>query len=109
MASPINTFKTYTATLTTNNDVIYTTPSNSDTIGLMCQISNVTNTTANITASHYDGSSVTTELVKNFAIPGADAVTPLTGKLVLENGQSFIASCSANSTCKITLSVLETV
>lgn len=108
MASPINTFRTIATELTTNNQTVYTAPSNADTIVLMAQISNITSNAANITCSHYDGTSVTTELVKDFSVPGNDALTPLTGKLVIENGQSFIASCSANSTCKITLSVLET-
>lgn len=107
MASPINTFKTVTANLTTTSTAIYTAPSNADTIVLLAQISNITSGNANITAAHYAGG-ISTELVKNFTIPGNDALSVLTGKLVIENGQSFYASCSANSTCKIVMSILET-
>jgi len=109
MATPLNTFKTVTANLTTTSATIYTTPSNTTTIVLMAQVANITNTSANVTANHYDGSSVTTELVKNFAIPGADAAGLLTGKLILQAGQSFTANVSANNALKLTLSLLETI
>jgi hypothetical protein len=46
--------------------------------------------------------------VKNFSVPVADAVGVLVGKLVLTAGQSFLASASANSALKLTLSLLET-
>lgn len=109
MATPINTFKTVTANLTLGgNNTIYTAPAITSTIILMAQVSNVGNTTEEITAYHYDGSSVTTELVKNFQVPTQDAVGVLTGKLVLTAGQSFLACASANSSLKLTLSLLET-
>lgn len=109
MASPINTFKTVTATLTTADQTIYTAPSNADTIVLMAQVANITGDSVNITANHYDGTSVTTELVKDFTVPANDAVGILTGKLVIESSQSFTASASANSSLKLTLSILETI
>ena len=105
MATPINTFKTVTANLTTSgNNIMYTAPPITSTIILMAQV----NSTEEVTASHYDGTSVTTELVKNFSVPVADAVGVLVGKLVLTAGQSFLASASANSALKLTLSLLET-
>lgn len=109
MATPINTFKTVTANLITGgNTTIYTAPAITSTIILMAQVSNVGETTENVTASHYDGTSVSTELVKDFAVPTSDAVGVLTGKLVLTAGQSFLACASANSSLKLTLSLLET-
>lgn len=108
MATPLNTFKTITANLTTTTTAIYTSPAITSTIVLMAQVTNVGNTVETVTCSHYDGTSVTTELVKNFGIPVADAAGVLVGKLVLTAGQSFVASCSANSSLKLTLSLLET-
>lgn len=108
MATPLNTFKTITANLTTNNDTIYTAPPITSTIVLMAQVTNVGNTVENVTAYHYDGISVSTELVKNFPIPTADAAGVLVGKLILTAGQSFTACTSANSSLKLILSLLET-
>ena len=60
MATPINTFKTVTANLTTSgNNIMYTAP-------------------------------------------------PITSTIILMAGQSFLASASANSALKLTLSLLET-
>jgi len=108
MATPINTFKTVTANLTTNTETLYTAPAITSTIILMAQVTNVGETTEDVTAYHYDGSTVSTELVKEFPVPINDAVGVLTGKLILMPGQSFTASASANSALKITLSLLET-
>lgn len=108
MATPINTFRTNTAILTTNNETLYTAPAITSTIILMAQITNVSQFAENVTAYHYDGTSVSTELVKDFPVPPNDAVGVLTGKLILMPGQSFTASASANSALKITLSLLET-
>jgi hypothetical protein len=66
MATPINTFKTITAELTTSgNSTIYTAPAITSTIILMAQVTNIGTTMENVTVCHYDGISVTTELVKN--------------------------------------------
>lgn len=109
MATPINTFKTVTAELTTTMESIYTAPAVTSTIVLMAQVSNIATTAANVTAIHYDtDSSTSTELVKNFTVPVADAVGVLVGKLVLTPGQSFYANASANNRLKLTLSLLET-
>lgn len=109
MATPINTFKTITASLTTSNEVLYTTPAITSTIILMAQVTNITESPATVSASHYDDTTATeTELIKNFTVPVADAVGILVGKLVLTAGQSFKASSDTNDALKITLSLLET-
>jgi hypothetical protein len=109
MATPINTFKTVTTTLTTGSTTIYTTPPNTTTIILLAQISNVGSSATNVTASHYDGTSVTTELIKNFPVPAFDAVSVLTGKLVLQANQSFVANAGASNSLKLTMSLIETI
>ena len=73
MASALNVFKTVTASLTTSSSTLYTAPSGYTTVVLMAQVSNVTANTANVTFSHYAGST-TTELLKDFSVPGNDAV-----------------------------------
>lgn len=108
MASALNVFKTVTAQITTSATNIYTAPAGKTTIVLMAQVSNVSVATANVTASHYKGTTAT-ELVKNFDVPSRDSAGLLTGKLVLETGDSFRIAGSDNSSLKIVLSLLETL
>jgi hypothetical protein len=108
MALALNVFKTVTAEITTTPTVIYTAPIIGYTgIVLMAQVTNVTATTTAVTVS-YDNGATLTELLKNFDVPGNDAVAVLTGKLVIPTGKSFSVSAAANSRLKITMSILET-
>lgn len=106
---PLNTFKTVTADLTTATANVYTAPNGVTSIVLMAQVTNVTSSTANTTVSHVESTgSISTELVKDFDIPGNDAAGVVTGKLVIETGDKISASAGANSALKLTLSILET-
>jgi hypothetical protein len=107
MATPINTFKTFTAVLEESGDTIYTAPENITTIILMAQVSNVSESTGTATVSHVSNT-VETELIKDFEIPKNDSASALTGKLVVESGDSIYASAGSNDSLKIVLSVLET-
>ena len=110
MATPLNVFKTITKDITTTNDSAYTAPSGNTGIVLMAQVANVTGSAANVTFSHYNSTTATeTELVKNLDIPGNDASSVITGKLVLEEGNVIKVQGSANSTLKLTMSVLESL
>lgn len=108
---PLNTFKTVTAALTSGGEIdIYTAPVGITAIILMAQIANIeTALPADkwVTAAHYDGST-TRYLVKNFAVPSNDAVSVLTGKLVLESGQSFRMEAESDNFLEVVLSILET-
>lgn len=106
MSLPLNVFKTQTAEITTSSVDIYTAPSGKSGIILMAQVANITNTSGSVTVNH-KYSTTTTELVKDFLIPGNDSASVLTGKLVLEEGQKLSVSASSNSKFKITLSILE--
>lgn len=108
MATVLNIFKTATAELTTSEAELYVTPTGYTAIVLMAQVTNVTTTPVSVTVSHYY-SSTTTELLKDFAIPGNDAVSATTGKLVLEDGHSIKALASADNSVKMVLSILETL
>ena len=112
---PLNTFKTVASNLYTTDTLLYTTPQETATIILTAQVSNVTDTTANITVIHRSnvlsgGFRVVTdtELVKNFEIAKNDAASVIVGKIVLEEDQAILAKSGANATLKIVLSLLET-
>ena len=102
----LNVFKTVTHDITTVNETIYTSPSGYTGIVLMAQITNISNTTANVTFSSFNGSTET-ELLKDFDVPSNDAVSGTIGKLIIETGNSVRVQSGANSQLKITLSVLE--
>lgn len=107
MALALNVFKTVTADITTGSTIIYTAPFGYTGIVLMAQITNVTASTANVTFLYNNG--VTdTELLKDFDVPGYDAASGLTGKLVVQTGNTIAISANVNSALKITLSILET-
>lgn len=105
---PLNTFKSVSANLTTVNTLLYTAPTEITTIVLMAQVANVGSETANTSFYYKTNTGPMTELVKNYDIPINDAASMLTGKLVLEQGQSIYAKAGANNTMKIVLSLLET-
>jgi hypothetical protein len=104
----LNTFKTRTAELTTSDVEIYIAPAGFTSIVIMAQISNITATAVSATVSHR-ANGINTQLINNFSIPGNDSASAITGKLVLETGQSVRASASANGSAKIILSILETL
>lgn len=107
MASPINTFKSYAADITTVATDIYTCPAETTAIVLLAQAVNVDSANdANIT--FYSSLNGNTELAKDFTIPVGDSAALLSGKLVLEAGNSVGVYANANSVLKITLSILET-
>lgn len=106
MASPLNTFRSVAVDVTTSANTIYTTPVDTTAIILLAQATNVGNTVGNVT--FYSSINGTTELVKDFSVAIGDAASMLTGKLVLETGESIGVSASANSVIKLTVSLLET-
>ena len=108
MASALNIFKTVTFAVTSSNTTIYTAPTGYAGIILMAQVTNITSTEGTVTFSTVDTSASTeTELVKNFPVPGNDASSMITGKLVLEESDSIKIFANANNKFKVTLSVLE--
>lgn len=120
---PLNTFKTKTAILTTSTTAtVYTAPIGVTSIILMTQVSNVSTLTQTVTFAHYrnlpvlpdaqgngaQSANVVTELVKDFQIPGNDAASMTTGKMIIESLDSVRCFASAEGVLKLTLSVLET-
>ena len=106
MASPLNTFKSVAANITTVSANIYTCPAETTAIVLLAQATNVdSSNSGNIT--FYSTVNGNTELVKDFTIPVGDAASLLSGKLVIEAGESVGASANANNVIKLTMSILE--
>jgi hypothetical protein len=112
MALALNVFKTITTVVSTGPVGIYTAPIGYTGVLLLAQASNVGETSQDISASHVRtraGVAVTTELFNQFPIPGNDSVNLLTGKLVMEQGDTLKVSGSTNSDIKFIVSVLETL
>jgi vancomycin permeability regulator SanA len=108
MATALNVFKTVTANLTTNSNVVYTAPALKTSIILSLQVTNVTNLIANTTVYHSTATNQYVELCKDFEIPSKDSAVILGGKLVLETGQKLVASAGANTALRLVMSLLET-
>jgi hypothetical protein len=109
MAGALNVFKTVTANLTTTMTTVYTAPLGYSTVVLMAQVTNIdTVSTAEISANvvRTGGS---TSLIKNAKVPVGDAITVVTGRLVIEENDSFAIAATANNVSQLTLSVLESL
>ncbi len=93
--------------ITTVPTNLYTCPAETTAIVLLAQATNVNGTDdGNIT--FYSSVNGNTELAKDFTIPVGDSAGLLSGKLVIEEGESIGCYANANSVLKITLSILET-
>ena len=119
---PLNTFKTKTAVLTSSTSAtVYTAPVGVTSICLMAQIANTSTSTVNITFVHHrnipilpdaqgNGAQVGNTdsiLVKDFGLPGNDAVNVLSGKLIIETLDSIRAYTDTPGACTLVLSILE--
>ena len=101
MALSLNIFKTVTQVVSTNPVGIYTGP-----VGYTGTVS------ADVSLSHrrtVAGIAVTTEMLKNYPIEANDTANLLSGKLVLESGDSLVLSGSSATNLKFVGSILETL
>jgi len=107
MAIQLNVFRTVPYDLTTTLDTVYTAPVGYASVVLLAQVSNISGSTITIDAYHTRGL-VTTSIIKGASIPPTDALNLLTGRLILQSGDSIEIEVSANSSAQLLLSVLET-
>lgn len=107
MAQALNVFKTVTANVTTVSTTVYTAPVGYSTVVLLAQVSNTGVNTITVSADH-KRSTTLTNIITNAALPKADAISLLSGKLILQTGDSINVSASANGTSQMLLSILET-
>ena len=107
MAIAINIFKTVTSNLTTTGNVVYTAPSGYSAVVLLAQVSNTSNDVVTISADHVRSGNYTNILTAG-GLPPNDSMNLLSGKLILQTGDGFSVSASANNSAELLLSVLET-
>jgi hypothetical protein len=107
MAIAINVFKTVTANVTTLGSEIYTAPSGYTSVVLMAHVSNVSGNTITVTSDHIR-SGATTNIITAAPLPANDAMTLLSGKMILQTGDKMSIRASANAAAQIILSILET-
>ena len=105
---PLNTFKTTTLNLTTNFQTLYTTPLGVTTVVLLAQVSNIDPANTIQASAYHVRNGVNTSIIQGTIIPTNDAASLLTGKLILQTGDSFTANCSSNNSGQFILSYLET-
>jgi hypothetical protein len=109
MSGALNIFKTVTANVTTAPTSVYSTPIGYSSVVLMAQISNIdAANTIQVTGGLVRAGNTTT-LVQNASIPTTDAISLITGRLIMNYGDSFQISASANASAQLTLSLLETL
>lgn len=108
MPAALNNFRTTLADITTTPTAVYTPPLGYATVVLLAQVSNNGNAPIEITAT-IRRSGNDTNLIKDAAVPTNDAITVLTGRLILQYGDQLFFSSSDNTSAQLTLSCLETL
>ena len=108
MSGALNIFKTVTANLTTVTTSVYSTPLGYATVVLMAQVANTGNSTIQIAAELFRSGN-TTALVQGISVPASDAIGLLTGRLIMNFGDSLDVYSSDNTSGQLTLSILETL
>jgi hypothetical protein len=104
---PLNTFKTITnQNISGANQNIYTCPVGVTAIILMAQISNIDPNIVGQASFAHVRQNIYTYLVKDASIPTQDALNPLSGRLVLQSGDSIVIS-SSTGTLQILISLVE--
>tara|TARA_R110002153_G_scaffold79705_5_gene203285 strand:+ start:632 stop:1003 length:372 start_codon:yes stop_codon:yes gene_type:complete len=121
MATPLNTFKSTLLTIqgkdvfTGDSDVVYQTPNGITAIVLMAQVANVDSAgtgTFNVTLKQaLNLQQPGIHLIKNYRVAPRDAVSLITGKLIVE--QNGVIRCSTDAAgagkLQLTLSYLESL
>jgi len=115
MALALNNYETVVSVVSRNDTKtkLYTAPVGYDSIVLLAQAANISDSNTNtitLILETVKGTTVETELIKNFPIGPNDSVSLLQGKLVLQTGDSIIVQSNANNQeVKFIASVLETL
>lgn len=112
MALALNVFQTVTAVVSTSPVGIYTAPVGYTGVVLLAQVANIGATSQDVSLSHrrtVTGIAVTTEMLKQYPVSANDTVNLLSGKLVLESGDTLLLSGSNGTDLKFIGSILETL
>lgn len=108
MPAALNNFRTTLADITTTPTAVYTPPLGYSTVVLLAQVSNNGNQPIEITAT-IRRLGADTNLIKDAAVPTNDAITVLTGRLILQYGDELFFTSSDDTSAQLTLSYLETL
>jgi len=108
MAAALNNFRTTLVDLTTTTANVYTPPLGYATVVLMAQVSNNGANTIQISAGIYR-SSAYTSLINTASVPTDDAISVLTGRLILNYGDILQFTSSDDTSAQLVLSYLETL
>jgi hypothetical protein len=112
MALALNVFQTVTSVVSTSPVGVYTAPVGYTGVVLLAQVANIGATSQDVSLSHQRsivGVAVTTEMLKQYPIAGNDTVNLLSGKLVLESGDTLVLYGSDETNLKFVGSILETL
>ena len=104
---PLNIFRTRAVELTTQEQTIYSGPSDYTGIILGAQVSNISDEPATITFT-LRKNDIDYVMLNAFTVPANDAAEATTGKLVVEQGSVIKAFASDNNRLNLVLSLLET-
>lgn len=107
----VNNFRTVTKVVGLSTEVIYEAPIGFVGVVLLAQVANIDSSPHTISLFHNRLTgigTVTTELLKNFEIPANDTANLLSGKLVIETGDTISISGSNSGNLKFLTSILET-
>lgn len=112
MALALNVFKTITQIASINPVGIYTAPIGYTGVVLLSQVTNIDDIPHTVSFFHQRtvaGVAVTTEILRDFPIPGNDSANLLAGKLVLEEKDTLVLSSNTSTGIKFIGSILETL
>jgi hypothetical protein len=112
MALALNVYKTVTSIASTSAVGIYTAPVGYAGVVLLAQVANIGSQTYTVTVSHrrsVAGVAVTTEIVKDYAVPANDSVSVLDGRLIMESNDVLVLSANNATNLKFIGSILETL
>lgn len=107
MALPLNVFKTVALDAPASATEVYTAPTGYNSIVLLAQACNTDVAAQTVTLYHKRGAT-STALVFDYEIPPNETLVLISGRLVLETGDSLELSGSATE-IKFVASILETL
>lgn len=107
MAAAVNVFRTFTETVGIATTVFYTAPSGYTGVVLLSQVTNKGSSTHTMSFG-YRRSGNDTEIIKDLAVPESDTANLLSGKLVVESGDSLTIVGSNATDLRFISSILET-
>lgn len=102
-----NIYKNAFLTLTTANNTIYTTPSDSRAIIQNIQIANDTSNNNNVDVYIHDSSAGNDHAIAHDDLSTKETINLAKGPIILEENDYIFSKAGTNTSAKLTLSILE--